>query len=74
MSTPSSIPPSDDPQQQVDPYVEPANSTVTDWHGQVEHRQEDLADDAMSEAGGDMDEAERIFKDRGGDEPEELAP
>ena len=74
MSTSAPRPPTNDPQQQDDPYVEAANSTVTDWHGQVEQRQEDLADEAVSEAGGDMDEAERIFKDRGGDEPEELAP
>jgi hypothetical protein len=33
-----------------------------------------LAEKAVAEAGGVMDEAERIFKDRGGDEPEELAP
>ena len=32
-----------DPQQQDDIYVEPSNSTVDDWHGQVEQRQEELA-------------------------------
>ena len=67
-------PPSDDPQQREDIYVEPSNSTVQDWHGQVEQRQEELADEALAEAGGDEAEAERRFKEKGGEQPEDLPP
>jgi hypothetical protein len=55
-----------------DDIVEPPNSTVDDWHGQQVARQEELADRAMEEAGGDEAAAERIFKAEGGEEPEQL--
>lgn len=44
--------------------VEPDNSTVEDWFGQNVARDEDVADEAMAEAGGDPVEAERIFDER----------
>jgi hypothetical protein len=65
---------SDDPQQRDDIYVEPSNSTVQDWHGQVEQRQEELADAALAEAEGDEAEAERRFRAKGGEHPEDLPP
>jgi hypothetical protein len=54
--------------------VEPPNSTVNDWHGQVEQRQEQLADEALADAGGDEARAEQLFRERGGDRPEDLPP
>jgi hypothetical protein len=45
-----------------------------DWHGQVAQRQEELADEALAETGGDEAEAERLFKARGGERPEDLPP
>ena len=44
--------------------VEPENSTVDDWFGQNVARDQDVADDAMAEAGGDPQEAEKIFEVR----------
>jgi hypothetical protein len=42
---------------------EPSNSTVDDWFGQNVARDEEVADKAMAEAGGDADAAERLFED-----------
>jgi hypothetical protein len=41
--------------------VEPDNSTVDDWFGQNVARDQDVADKAVAEAGGDMAEAEKRF-------------
>lgn len=46
-----------------DPLQEPENSTVDDWHGQEVGRMEDRADQAVDDAGGDMEEAERRFEE-----------
>lgn len=51
-----------DPVQSNDPYVEPANSTVDDWHGQDVQRDADLAEEALRRAGGDESEAAEIFE------------
>jgi hypothetical protein len=48
--------------RQDDPYTEPDNSTVDDWHGQEVDREKELADRAVEETGGDMKEAERRFE------------
>jgi hypothetical protein len=47
-----------------DEITEPENSTVDDWFGQKVAEDEATADDAVSEAGGDLQEAERIYEDR----------
>jgi hypothetical protein len=52
------------PQKSEDPYVEPPNSTVDDWHGQDLKRGQELADEAMRESGGDPAEAEERFDDQ----------
>lgn len=44
--------------------VEPENSTVDDWFGQNAARDEEVADEAMAEAGGDPEKAESIFEER----------
>jgi hypothetical protein len=43
--------------------VEPDNSTVDDWFGQNVARDQDVADKAVAEAGGDMEKAERQFNE-----------
>lgn len=43
---------------------EPENSTVDDWFGQKVAEDEETADEAMEQAGGDPEEAERIFDER----------
>ena len=43
---------------------EPPNSTVNDWMGQEVNRDQELADQAMQEAGGDEARAEQIFDER----------
>ena len=43
---------------------EPDNSTVDDWFGQNVARDEEVADEAMREAGGDEAKAEEIFEER----------
>lgn len=43
---------------------EPSNSTVNDWLGQEVNRDQELADEAMSEAGGDEAKAQQIFEER----------
>ena len=48
----------------TDPIEEPPNSTVDDWMGQVEARDEALADRLVAESGGDLDEAERRFDEQ----------
>ena len=47
-----------------DEIVEPENSTVDDWFGQNAARDEDVADRAMSDAGGDAEKAEQLFEER----------
>lgn len=44
--------------------VEPPNSTVEDWFGQNVARDQDVADQALAEAGGDVAEAEQIYEKR----------
>lgn len=44
--------------------VEPSNSTVEDWFGQNVARDQEVADQALAEAGGDAAEAEQIYEDR----------
>jgi hypothetical protein len=58
MSDPSTTDPQPD-----DPYVEPANSTVDDWHGQEVQRDIETADEALAKAAGDEKKAEAIFDD-----------
>jgi hypothetical protein len=41
--------------------VEPENSTVDDWFGQNVARDQEVADKAVEDADGDMEEAERQF-------------
>jgi hypothetical protein len=43
---------------------EPDNSTVDDWFGQQAARDADVADEAVSEAKGDLDEAEELYEER----------
>ncbi len=43
---------------------EPDNSTVDDWFGQNVARDQDVADEAMHEAGGDPEQAEKIYEER----------
>jgi len=43
--------------------VEPPNSTVDDWFGQNVARDQDVADRAVEEAGGDAAAAEQLFDD-----------
>jgi hypothetical protein len=47
-----------------DETVEPDNSTVDDWFGQNAARDEEVADQAMADAGGDAAKAEQLFEDR----------
>jgi len=44
-----------------DPYTEPENSTVENWHGQRVERDAELADRLVEEAGGDEEGAEARF-------------
>ena len=53
--------------------VEPPNSTVDDWRGQKVERDTERAEQALDEAGGDMDEAEQRFDEvKEGPRPEDL--
>ena len=54
MSNPNS------PSESTDPYQEPPNSTVDDWHGQVVDEAAERADDAL-QAGESPEEAERRY-------------
>jgi hypothetical protein len=49
------------PGSRSDVIREPDNSVVDDWLGQRVARDEDRAEEALTEAGGDEQEAERIF-------------
>jgi hypothetical protein len=40
------------------------DSTVDDWLGQEVAKDDKIADEVVAEAGGDMDEAERLFNER----------
>ena len=51
------------------PYVEPPNSTVDDWHGQEVGRDEQAAEEALAQAGGDQERAEEIFEEIKPDHP-----
>ena len=46
-----------------DPHVEPDNSTVDNWMGQEVNEDMDLADRLVDESGGDLAEAERRFEE-----------
>jgi hypothetical protein len=43
---------------------EPDNSTVDDWFGQQAARDAEVADEAVAETGGDLNEAERLYDER----------
>ena len=46
----------------MDPYHEPANSTVDDWIGQSVDRDAELADRLVEETHGDLREAESRYE------------
>ena len=48
------------PSESTDPYQEPPNSTVDDWHGQVVDEAAAKADEAL-EQGESSEEAERVY-------------
>lgn len=53
--------------------VEPSNSTVDDWRGQKIERDTERAEQAVEEAGGDMDEAQECYEQVAeGPRPEDL--
>lgn len=52
-----------DPQPE-DPYREPANSTVDDWHGQEVDADAEAAESALDEARGDEQRAQQLFEER----------
>ena len=43
---------------------EPDNSTVDDWFGQQAADDAEVADEAVAEADGDLEEAERLYEQR----------
>jgi hypothetical protein len=43
---------------------EPENSTVDDWFGQNVAEDQETADQAVAEAGGNTEEAERLYRER----------
>jgi hypothetical protein len=45
-----------------DPHTEPENSTVDNWMGQEVNKDMDKADRLMKETGGDAEAAERRFE------------
>lgn len=47
--------------ERTDPYREPDNSTVEDWHGQEVARDTERAEELLEEAEGDPKEAEERF-------------
>ncbi len=49
--------------QSSDPYTEPSNSTVDDWHGQEVDRDTAAAEEALLLAGGDEAKAEELFEE-----------
>ncbi len=50
-----------DSDHETDPYTEPENSTVENWHGQRVGRDTELAERLVEEAGGDEAAAEARF-------------
>ncbi len=50
--------------EQDEEVQEPDNSTVDDWFGQNVARDQDVADEAMKEAGGDTEKAEKLYEER----------
>lgn len=50
--------------EQDEEVHEPDNSTVDDWFGQNVARDQDVADEAMEEAGGDTEKAEKLYEER----------
>ncbi|MCU1401255.1 MAG: hypothetical protein JWN62_4364 [Acidimicrobiales bacterium] len=63
--------PTPDPQPHGDPYTEPENSTVDDWHGQEVEADTAAAERALAEAGGDESRAEELFEGERPDHPSE---
>jgi len=53
---------SSNPGNRDDPIVEPDNSTVDDWFAQDVERDRATAEEALREAGGDVERAEEIFE------------
>ncbi|MDP1818762.1 MAG: hypothetical protein Q8K58_02570 [Acidimicrobiales bacterium] len=51
--------------------VEPANSTVNDWHGQKVADDEELIDEVLEETGGDEAAAEEAFEEYSADKDPE---
>ena len=51
-----------DPTRSTDPYQEPPNSTVDDWHGQIVDEAERRADEALA-SGASTEEAERRYEE-----------
>ncbi len=47
-----------------DPHTEPANSTVDDWMGQEVNSDMELADRLVEDSGGDLDAAEELFDEQ----------
>jgi len=43
---------------------EPENSTVDDWFGQQAAEDADVADEAVAESAGDLEEAGRLYEQR----------
>jgi hypothetical protein len=54
-----------------DPYTEPPNSTVDDWLGQSVERDRETADRLVEQSDGDLDEAERRFRNEATGEREQ---
>lgn len=51
-------------ERQEEEIREPDNSTVDDWFGQNVARDQDVADEAMKETGGDSTQAEQLYEER----------
>jgi len=51
-----------DPAQSTDPYQEPPNSTVDDWHGQIVENAAEQADEAL-DGGESEDEAAARYEE-----------
>ena len=58
-------------QQQHGEIVEPANSTVNDWHGQKVSDDEEMIDEVLEETGGDVEAAEQAFDEHSADKDPE---
>ena len=46
-----------------DPYQEPENSTVDDWHGQEVAEDAERIEETLDETGGDVEAAEERFEE-----------